>query len=112
MRLLLDENVPVRLALELTGHEVDHIRDVRWSGLADREIVRRAQGVYDGILTLDQTFDKELLGLEDYPAIIILVARSHRLRDVRELLPQLAAALSDLRPSRVIRISRPPAVLP
>src|SRR4029078_5941264 len=33
-------------------------------------------------------------------------------RDVRELLPQLAAALSDLRPSRVIRISRPPAVLP
>ncbi len=106
MRLLLDENIPVRLAGSLADLQLNHVRDLGWLGISDRELAIGAAGVYDVIVTLDQTFPAELTGLTGYPAIIVLSPRSHRLIHVAELLPRLREALTTIAPGEVVRISR------
>lgn len=54
MRVLLDENVPVGLAPELTGHEVETVSGLGWSGAKNSELLRRASGQFDVLVTMDQ----------------------------------------------------------
>ena len=54
MRVPLDENLPRALATELTGHEVSTVRAAGWSGATNGELLRRAQGLFDVLLTMDR----------------------------------------------------------
>ena len=38
MRILLDENLPVDLAAELVGHEVDTVVGLGWTGVGNGEL--------------------------------------------------------------------------
>lgn len=49
MRVLLDENVPVDLALELGGHEVATVIGLGWEGIKNGELLRRAGGRFDAL---------------------------------------------------------------
>ena len=40
MRLLLDENVPRQLKQDITGHEVYTIREKRWNGKLNGELLQ------------------------------------------------------------------------
>lgn len=104
--------MPVRLAEQLAPHEVRHVRDLNWQSLDDREIAVRALGQFEAIVTLDQSFPAEIAGLEASPAIVVLSPRSHRLPHMLELLPRLFETLDTLRPGQVVRLFRPPPVLP
>lgn len=68
MRLLHDENVPVRFVGEVIGHESTHVRSLGWLRIADREFAIRATGSFDVILTRDRTFPGELTALASHPA--------------------------------------------
>jgi predicted nuclease of predicted toxin-antitoxin system len=72
MRLLLDENVPLRFVFDFGEHDAEHVRRLGWLAMPDRQIAERAADQFDAILTLDQTFPQELAGLDKYPAIIVL----------------------------------------
>jgi hypothetical protein len=54
MRVLLDEQPPVDLAAELIGHAVDTIVGLRWQGVTNGELLRRAAGRYDAFVTMDR----------------------------------------------------------
>jgi predicted nuclease of predicted toxin-antitoxin system len=111
MRLLHDENVPVRFVSDVAGHESVHVRSLGWLSMPDREIAVRATGSFDAILTLDTSFPAELVGLADHPAILVLSPRSHRLPHLQEMLPQILATLATIQPGEVVRLYRPPPVL-
>jgi hypothetical protein len=80
MRVLLDECVPRKLRRELAGHEVLSVTERGWSGIANGELLALADAEFDAFLTVDQNlrYQQNLKSLNI--AIVLLVARSNRLR--------------------------------
>ena len=104
MRLLLDECVPARLRRELPGHEARTVQDLGWAGLKNGALLRRANGQFDALLTVDQgiAHQQNLSGLTI--SVVIMMAPSNDVDDLRPLLAQVEEALSRLRPGEILRV--------
>ena len=104
MRILLDENLPVELAVELTGHEVTTVTGLGWQGIKNSELMRRAQGRFEVLVTMDRNLERQqnIPGFE--AAILVLVAHSNRMVHLRRLVPAILAALKTVRPGELRRV--------
>ena len=104
MRLLLDECVPKRLRRELHGHEVRTVREAGWAGLKNGALLRAADGLFEVLLTVDQgvQHQQNLLGFRI--GVVIIVAPSNDIDDLRPLLPGVVEALGQIQPGQVIRV--------
>ena len=104
MRILLDENLPVALAAELTGHEVVGVAQLGWQGIKNSELLRHAQGRFQVLLTMDSNleFQQNIAGAE--VGILVLVAPSNRLVHLRALVPAILAALNTVRPGELRKV--------
>jgi len=104
MRILLDESLPIELKSEIPGHDIRYVREMGWSGLKNGDLLRRASASFDVLLTPDQNLEYQQ-NLEHLPiAVIVLIARSNRIEQLRPLLSQLQTVLSSLRPRTLARI--------
>jgi hypothetical protein len=54
VRVILDECLPRRLGLELSGHVVLTVPQAGLAGMANGELLARIQGSYDAFITIDQ----------------------------------------------------------
>ena len=54
MRVLLDEHLPVDLALEFAGHDVDTVVGRGWAGITNGDLLRRMSGDHDVLITMDR----------------------------------------------------------
>jgi hypothetical protein len=101
MRILLDESPPSELETELQGHDVLTVQEAGWSGLSNGELLARAAGKFDVFVTADQNlqYQQNLAALP--VAVVVLVARSNRMQDLRPLLPDLLNRLPKL-PARAL----------
>lgn len=80
MRVLLDEHLPVDLALELAGHDVDTVVGRGWAGIKNGDLLRRMSGDYDVLITMDRgiEFQQPIAG---FPfGVVIAHAASNRLQ--------------------------------
>ena len=104
MRVLLDECLPRKLKSELTEHEVRTAQEQGWAGLKNGELLRVASGSFDLLLTVDRNlaFQQNLKGLGI--AVIAMVAKSNRFRDLRPLMSQVRDAVVRAKPGEVIRV--------
>lgn len=104
MRILLDENLPADLAAELAGHEVSTVTRLGWQGIKNSELLRRAQGRFEVLLTMDRNleFQQNIAGFE--VTILVLLARSNRLVHLRPLVPAILTALKTVRPGELRRV--------
>ena len=57
MRVLLDENIPADLEAQFAGHQVDTVVGLGWAGVSNGELLRRAQGRYDALVTMDSKIE-------------------------------------------------------
>jgi hypothetical protein len=91
--VLLDECVDRRLASDILGHDVKTSPEMGWAGLANGELLRRAQREFDAFVTVDRRLplQQNLSALS--VAVIVLRAPSNRLTDLRRLIPEVLAAL-------------------
>lgn len=94
MRILLDENLDWRLRRLLTGHEVDSVTYIGWSGIKNGVLLRRAaEAGYDVLLTMDGNLpyqqDLSVHGI----AVIALRAPTNRLADTSPLMPTVLVSL-------------------
>jgi hypothetical protein len=106
MRVLLDESLPHELRTEITGHDVHVVRDFGWSGLKNGELLKRSAGRIDVFLTADQNLQYQQ-NLRNLPvAVIVLIAKTNRIQDVRPLIPRLLEELAKLAPQTLVRIAR------
>jgi hypothetical protein len=100
MRILLDESLPIELRSEISGHDVRYVREVGWSGLKNGELLRRAAASFDVLLTADQNLEHQQ-NINRLPiAVIVLVARSNRIEQLRPLLVRC--------PTYLLRFARAP----
>ena len=104
MRILLDENLPADLAAELAGHEVATVTRLGWQGIKNSELLRRAQGRFDVLVTMDRNleFQQNIAGFE--VTILVLLAPSNRMVHLRPLVPAVLAALKTVRPGDLRRV--------
>src|SRR3990170_8271530 len=104
MRLLLDECVPKRLKRELHGHEAKTVQDMGWAGIKNGALLRLADGQFDALLTVDQgiEYQQNLSGLRI--SVVIMMAPSNDVDDLRPLLPGVEQALASLRTGETMRV--------
>ena len=107
MRVLLDECVPRRLRLYLTGHDVQTVQAMGWSGKKNGELLRllAVQG-FDALITADRNIQYQQNLETGGPAVIVLVAESNRLRDLIPLVPALLTILASIRPGALVEVTR------
>ncbi len=105
MRILLDESLPWELKAELPGHDAQTVQEVGWSSLKNGELLVRAAGKFDVFITADQNLQYQQ-NLATLPlAVVVLIARSNRIGDLRPLVPDLLAALAKLPARTLVQVS-------
>jgi len=105
MRILLDESLPRHLAAEFPAHEVHTVRQLGWSGLKNGELLERASGRFEVMLTADQNLEhQQNLGRFNI-AVVVLVAMNNRIESLRPLVPSVEKLLKELKTGTLTRVS-------
>ena len=105
MRILLDEQLPTRLARHLAGHDAWTVQQEGWSGLKNGALLRTATANgFDVFLTADQNlpFQQNLAKME--LRVIVLVAPSNTLEDLMPLVPAVLQTIEHIQPGQVVRV--------
>ena len=104
MRVLLDESLPRDLGKDLTGHEVRTVRQAGWAGLANGDLVRRAAGQFDVLVTGDRNLEYQQNRANLPIPVVILVAVSNRIESLRPLVPELLRVLARIGPGQILHV--------
>lgn len=101
MRILLDENIPVDLATELVGHDVETVVGLGWAGTANGKLLERASGRCDIFVTIDRNIQHQQ-NVSRFPfGLLVLRAPSNRMGDLIPLVPTILGALAVLAPGQL-----------
>ena len=96
--------MPRKLKLELPGHDVRTVTEMRWSGIKNGPLLHRAAQDFDAFLTVDQGFEY----LQNLSAqglmIVLMIAKSNDIDDLRPLTPQVRNALEKRSPGDFVRV--------
>ena len=104
MRILLDESLPRKLALELTGHEAQTVQRRGWSGLKNGALLQTASEEFHVLLTGDQNLEFQQNPATLPISVIILVAVNNRIETLRPLVPRVLEVLQSIRPGQLVRV--------
>ena len=101
MRVLLDECLPRRLKRELVGHDARTVPEMGWASKRNGELLALAAATFDVFLTADRnlSYQQDLSAFD--LAIVVLVARSNNIEDLRPLAPLLLDAFGKAERGRV-----------
>ena len=104
MRVLLDENLPLALAAQLPGHEVETVIGLGWAGVQNGELLRRATGRCDAFVTMDTNIEfQQILARQAFGAVLVR-ARSNRMVHLQPLVASILDSLKGLRPGEIRRV--------
>ena len=109
MKILIDENLPRKLAAHLEGHECRTVVECGWSGKKNGELLALADPLFDVLLTLDKNLPYQQNLDSVRIAVLILHAYSNRIPDLLPLLPESLAELGTIQPRQVVRIGIVPS---
>jgi hypothetical protein len=104
VRLLLDDCVDRRLSREIVGHDVQTVTRQGWAGKRNGELLSLAAGQFDVFITVDRKLPRQHDVTQLDLAVVVLVAPSNRLADLKSLVPRLLAILGNLQAGQVIEV--------
>ena len=104
MKVLLDENLPRKLAGHLIGHECRTVVACGWSGKKNGDLLALADLQFDVLLTLDKNLPYQQNLDTRRIAVLIVRARSNRIQDLLPVVPECLAALATIQPRQVVRV--------
>lgn len=94
MRVLLDECLPRRLTRELIGHDARTAPEMGWASKSNGELLALAADDFDVFLTADRNLSYQQDVSAYDIAVVVLVARSNNLDELRPLVPQILEAIA------------------
>ena len=105
-RVLLDECVPRRLRHELPGLDVSTVPEVGWASRRNGELLRLmlASG-FTVFVTMDRNLAHQQNVAAAGVAVVVLRARTNRLRDLLPLMPSLSDAIRAAVPGTVSHVT-------
>jgi len=108
VKLLLDENLPHQLRLELPGHDVFTVAFMGWSGVENGELLKQAaDDGFEARITNDRGLEYQQ-DLESLPvSVVVVLAAANTIEAIRPLIPELLAALAVLSPRTFVKVSTP-----
>ena len=102
MRILLDEDIPRRLAALLVGHEVSTVQRSGWTG--NGELFRLAATDFDVFVSMDGNLEFQ----QNVPAlpiaVLIIEAMSNRMEDLSALVPSILRELNHIPPKTLRKV--------
>ena len=104
MKILIDENLPRKLAGRLQGHACRTVVECGWSGKKNGELLALADPLFDVLLTLDKNLPYQQDLSSGRIALLIVRARSNRIQDLLPLIPECLAALDSIQPRQVVPV--------
>ncbi len=105
MRVLIDECIDERFRNSLPEHDCQTVRYAGFAGLKNGELLIAAEAAkFDVFLTVDQSvqYQQNLTGR--IIAIIILRAKSNRLKDLLPLARACLACIETIQPGQIFKI--------
>jgi predicted nuclease of predicted toxin-antitoxin system len=106
MRILIDECLPVGLKVPLTalGHGCETVRKAGFGSKKNGELLRLAEGRWDVLLTSDRNIKHQQNMAGRNVSIVILCAKSNRMKDLLPLMPACAQVLLSLQAGHVVEV--------
>jgi hypothetical protein len=96
MRLLLDENLPKRLKLDFTEHEIFTVRDKGWNGKKNGELlILLLEDNFNALLTFDKNLQHQQNFLKYTITVIVLSANINSYEELTKLSPRVKEVLSN-----------------
>ncbi|MBC7770740.1 MAG: DUF5615 family PIN-like protein [Phycisphaerales bacterium] len=106
MNVFLDECIDWRLARHLTGQDVKTAREMGWTTIKNGELLRLVAAQFDVFVTVDRNLSFQQ-NIPTYSvAVVVLRARSNRLKDLLPLVPELLSAIASAPKGAVTTIER------
>jgi|SRR5437588_5375294 len=106
MKILIDECLPAALIGTLTamGHECETARRAGYGSKKNGELLTLAEDVWDVLLTSDRRmkYQQNMMGRK--VAVVVLCAKSNRMKDLLPLMPAFAQALFSVSPGRIVEV--------
>ena len=104
-RLLLDENLPRRLATHFADHTARTVRQMQWGGVRNGALLRRAQEQFDVFITADRSIQFQQSVSRLNIGVVVIESRSIRYTDLVPLMPLILSALERTRAGEVSVVS-------
>ena len=104
MKILLDECVDRRLATAIAGHDVKTVPQMGWAGIKNGDLLLLAEKQFEVFITVDRNLSFQQNLTRYKIAVLVLHARTNRLRDLRLLMQELCTSLSSAKPGEVLLI--------
>lgn len=108
MKVLIDENLPRKLAEHLKEIQCRTVAECGWAGKKNGELLSLAESEFDVLLTLDKNIPYQQDLNSRRIAILIVRAPSNRIQDLLPVIPECLIALQSIEPGRVVRVGNPP----
>ena len=105
MRLLLDESLPEQLRHLLNEHHVETTGYRGWKSKGNGELLALARDTFDALVTMDRSIPNQQNLTDRDVAVIVLVATSNSLDDLRPLVPKLQETLRSLGRGQVVHVN-------
>ena len=106
MKILLDECLPDELKETVTGmgHECQTVRMAGYGSKKNGELLTLAEGLWEVLLTSDRNIKYQQNMTGRSVSIMILRAKSNRMKDLLPLMPACAEALLSIQPGQVLEV--------
>ena len=105
MKILLDECVDWRLLRDLPSHDAKTVRQMGWTETDNGALLTLAEQNFDVLVTTDKNLSFQQDVGRFNIGVVVLRARSARLRHLRELVPALLKLLPDVKSGEVHTLS-------
>jgi predicted nuclease of predicted toxin-antitoxin system len=106
MRILVDECAPIALKMALVdgGYDCTTVQEAGWSGKGNGELLAMADVEFDVLVTIDHNlrYQQNLTGRKI--ALLIVLAQSNRVEDLKPHFPACFRALQTIQPGAVVEV--------
>jgi predicted nuclease of predicted toxin-antitoxin system len=106
MKILIDECIPAALKQNLSalGHECESVRHAGFGSKKNGELLALAEGRWNVLITSDRNIEHQQNMTGRSVSVLILRAKSNRMKDLLPLMPACAKALLEMRPGQVVTV--------
>lgn len=104
MKVLLDECLPKKLKREVNGDVVKTVPEMGWAGYKNGALLRLAEQEFDVLVTNDQNLEYQQ-NLQSFNlAVVVLVAHTNDIEDLKPLMPAANATLKTIGAGEIVYI--------
>ena len=101
MKVLLDECLPKKLKREVEADTVTTVPEAGWASKTNGELLRLAEANFDVLLTNGQNLEHQQNLRKFDLAIIVLVAPTNDIEDLKPLMPAVNKALKTIKAGEI-----------